>query len=180
MMWYVQDQQACFLTVFCTLWGTLWYLQWIWRKRHGEKFQGLVVLYPPSIKLRVTCVYVLLVVLVVIMCPSFQSGSLKTMLLTNGHWSILLARWRCLEWLIFNLVMWIMSQTIQQLQIIQNGIWFSLLGRKEDSSRMTWTIEKFMPSLPVYFGMVDIASYQGSWADLNLFLMFPCSCSWSH
>ena len=50
-----------------------------------RKFLGLVVLYPPSIKLRVTCVYVLLVVLVVTICPSFQSGSLKTMLLINRH-----------------------------------------------------------------------------------------------
>jgi hypothetical protein len=36
-----------------------------------------VVLYSPSIKLRVTCVYVLLVVLVVTICPSFQFGSFE-------------------------------------------------------------------------------------------------------
>jgi hypothetical protein len=33
---------------------------------------------------------------------------------------------------------------------------------KENSSRMTWTTEKFKPSLPVPFGMVDIPPYQGS------------------
>ena len=158
-MWYDQDQQVCFLTVVLTLWGTLWYLWWIWRERHGEKFLGLMVLYPPSIKLRVTCVYVLLVVLVVTICPSFQSGSLKTMLLINGHWSILSAHWRCLERLILNLVTWIMIQPTQRLQFTQIGIWFSLLGRKEQSSRMTWTEEKFMSSLLVSIDMVDVASY---------------------
>jgi hypothetical protein len=68
-----------------TLGGTLLHSLWIWREKHGGKFLGLVVLYPPSIKLRVTCVYVLLVVLVVTICPSFQSGSLKTVLLINRH-----------------------------------------------------------------------------------------------
>jgi hypothetical protein len=42
------------------------------------KLIGLVVFITPCIKLRVTCVYVLLMVL---MNPSFQSGSLKTMVL---------------------------------------------------------------------------------------------------
>jgi hypothetical protein len=101
-IWYVQNQQVCFLTVVCILWGTLWYLLWIWRESHGKKFLGLVVLYPPSIKLRVTCVYVLLVMLVVAICLSFQSRSLKTMVLINGHWSVLLAHWRCLERIISN------------------------------------------------------------------------------
>jgi hypothetical protein len=72
--------------VFCTLWGTqmgtLRYLMWIWRETYGGEFVGLVVLNPPSIKLRVTCVYVLLVLTI---GPSFQFGSLKTMILMNGH-----------------------------------------------------------------------------------------------
>ena len=63
---------------------TIVYLLWIWRKRYGGKFlTGHMVFYAPSIKLRVTCVNVLLVFVI---CPSFQSGSLKTMvLIINGH-----------------------------------------------------------------------------------------------
>jgi hypothetical protein len=61
---------------------TLRYLLWIWRKRHGGRFLGHVVLHPPSIKLNVTCVYVLFVVAIY---PNFQFGSLKTMVLINGH-----------------------------------------------------------------------------------------------
>jgi hypothetical protein len=62
--------------------GTLRYLLWIWRKTHGIKLIGLVVFNTPCIKLRVTCVYVLLLVP---MNPSFQFGSLKTMVLIIGH-----------------------------------------------------------------------------------------------
>jgi hypothetical protein len=62
--------------------GTLRYLLWIWRKTYGGEFVGLVVLNPPSIKLKVTCVYVLLVLTI---SPSFPPRSLKTMLLMNGH-----------------------------------------------------------------------------------------------
>jgi hypothetical protein len=43
---------------------------------------GLVVFNTPSIKLRVTCVYVLLLVP---MITSFQSRSLKTMVLIIEH-----------------------------------------------------------------------------------------------
>jgi hypothetical protein len=56
------------LHIMGTHMGTIRYLLWIWRERHRGKFIGLVVLYSPSIKLRVTCVYVLLVVAI---CPSF-------------------------------------------------------------------------------------------------------------
>ena len=49
---------------------------------HGGKLIGLVVFNTPCIKLRVTCMYVLLLVLAI---PSFQSRSLKTMVLINGH-----------------------------------------------------------------------------------------------
>ena len=50
-----------------------------WRKF----LTGRVVFHAPSIKLRVTCVNVLLVVTI---CPRFQSRSLKTMvLIINGH-----------------------------------------------------------------------------------------------
>jgi hypothetical protein len=62
--------------------ATLRYLLWIWREKRGEKLIGLVVFNTPCIKLRVTCVYVLLVVP---MIPSFQSRSLKTMVLIIGH-----------------------------------------------------------------------------------------------
>ena len=74
--------------IVCTILGfmrvTIVYLLWIWRERHGEKFlTGRVVFHAPSIKLRVTCVNVLLVVAI---CPSFQSRSLKTMvLIINGY-----------------------------------------------------------------------------------------------
>ena len=47
-----------------------------------RKFLGHVVLYPPSIKLRVTCVCVLFVVAI---CLSLTSRSLKTMVLIKGH-----------------------------------------------------------------------------------------------
>ena len=47
-----------------------------WRKF----LTGHVVFHAPSIKLRVTCVNVLLVVAI---CPSFQSGSLKTMVVVE-------------------------------------------------------------------------------------------------
>jgi hypothetical protein len=71
--------------VFYTLWGsqmgTLRYLLWIWRKTYGGEFIGLVVLNG-SIKLRVTCVYVLLVLTI---GPSFPPRSLNTMLLMNEH-----------------------------------------------------------------------------------------------
>ena len=81
----MRSSETVYLTVVCTLWGTreftLRYL-WIWRERHGGKFLARVVLHPPSINLRVTCVYVLFVVAI---CPNFQSGSLKTMVLINGH-----------------------------------------------------------------------------------------------
>jgi hypothetical protein len=78
----------CFLMVVCTILGstrvTVVYLLWIWRERHGEKFlTGHVVFHAPYIKLRVTCFNVLLVVAI---CPSFQYGSLKTIvLIINGH-----------------------------------------------------------------------------------------------
>ena len=72
--------------VVCTLWGTSGdvsrYLLWIWREKHGGKFLARVVLKVPSIKLMVTCVYVLFMVAI---CPSLTSGSLKTMVLINGH-----------------------------------------------------------------------------------------------
>ena len=52
--------------VIYKLWGTLGgnlrYLLWIWRETHGGKLIGLVVFNTPCIKLRVTCVYVLLLV----------------------------------------------------------------------------------------------------------------------
>jgi hypothetical protein len=72
------------------------HLLWIWRERHRGKFLiGRMVFHAPSIKLRVTCVNVLLVVAI---CPSFRSGSLKTMvLIMNVHWSILSACVSCLE-----------------------------------------------------------------------------------
>jgi hypothetical protein len=63
----------CFLTVVCTILGyarvIVIYLLWIWRERHGGKFlTGHVAFHTPYIKLRVTCVNVLLVVTI---CPSF-------------------------------------------------------------------------------------------------------------
>ena len=55
----LRDQKLCILMVVCTLWTTrsVTYLLWIWRERYEGKFLVRVVLYPPSIKLRVTCVY---------------------------------------------------------------------------------------------------------------------------
>ena len=47
-----------------------------------EKLIGLVVFTTPCIKLKVTCVYVLLMVP---MIPSFQFRSLKTMVLIIRH-----------------------------------------------------------------------------------------------
>ena len=85
---HFQNQQLCFLTVVCTILGStrvaVVYLLWIWRERHGGKFlTGRMFFHAPSIKLRVTCVNVLLVVAI---CLSFQSRSLKTMvLIINGH-----------------------------------------------------------------------------------------------
>ena len=58
--------------------GTLRYLLWIWSETHEGNLIGLVVFNTPCIKLRVTCVYVLLVVPMIL---SFQSESLKTMVL---------------------------------------------------------------------------------------------------
>jgi len=65
-----------FYTLWGTQMGTIRYLLWIWRETHGGEFVGLVVLNHPSIKLKVTWVYVLLMLAI---GPSFQSGSLKTM-----------------------------------------------------------------------------------------------------
>jgi hypothetical protein len=62
--------------------GTLRYLLWIWRETHGEKLKGLVIFDTPCIKLRVTCVYILLVVPMIL---NFQSRSLKTMVLIIGN-----------------------------------------------------------------------------------------------
>ena len=62
--------------------GTLRYFLWIWRETRGEKLIGLVVFNTPCIRLRVTCAYVLLLVP---MIPSFQYGSLKTMVLIIRH-----------------------------------------------------------------------------------------------
>ena len=62
--------------------GTLRYLLWIWSETHEGNLIGLVVFNTPCIKLRVTCVYVLLLVPII---PSFQSRSLKTMVLIIGH-----------------------------------------------------------------------------------------------
>jgi hypothetical protein len=89
-------------------------LLWIWRERHGGKFlTGHVVFHAPSIKLSVTCVNVLLVVVI---CPSFQSRSLKTMvLIINGYWSILLACVSCLERLRNKWVTLILSHATQRL-----------------------------------------------------------------
>ena len=82
----MRSSELCILTVVYTLWGTqgftLRYLLWIWRERHGGKFLGHVVLYPPSIELKVTCVYVLFMVAI---CPILKSRSLKTMVLINAH-----------------------------------------------------------------------------------------------
>ena len=86
--WTLSKSATVFLTVICTILGsvrvTVVYLLWIWRERHGGKFlAGRMVFHAPSIKLGVTCVNVLLVVAI---CPSFQSRSLKTMvLIINGH-----------------------------------------------------------------------------------------------
>ena len=42
------------------------------------------------------------------------------------------------------------------------------IGGKEPSSHITWTAEKFISSLPLPFGMVDVASCQrSSSADIN-------------
>jgi hypothetical protein len=71
---------SCLHIIGCSLILVVDMEQKTWRK-----ILDLVVLYPPSIKLKVTCVYVLLVVLLVTICPSFQSESLKTMLLINGY-----------------------------------------------------------------------------------------------
>jgi hypothetical protein len=129
LLWHFQDQQLCFFTVVCTLWDTrrksLRYLLWIGRERHGEKFLGHVGLHLPSIKLRVTCIYVLLVVAI---GPNFQSGSLKTMVLIYEYWSIRSTLWRCLGRLTLNLVTWMLMRAIQRLQFTQNGICLSLLG----------------------------------------------------
>jgi hypothetical protein len=43
--------------------------------RHGEKFLGHQVLQCPSMEIRFSCVYVLLIFSI---CLTFQSGSLKT------------------------------------------------------------------------------------------------------
>jgi hypothetical protein len=103
LMWHFIDHKVCFLSVVCTLWGTLggtlWYLLWIRRETHGGKLIGLVVFNTPCIKLRVTCVYILLLVPIIL---SFQSRSLKTVVLIIGHWSILSAHGSCLEGLILN------------------------------------------------------------------------------
>jgi hypothetical protein len=117
LMWHFTDHQVCFLTVVCTLWGTLggilWYLLWIWRKIYRGKLIGLVVFNTLSMKLRVTYVYVLLLVP---MIPSFQSRSLKTMVLIIEHWSIRSACKSYLEGLILDLVSWIVLTSTQWLQ----------------------------------------------------------------
>jgi hypothetical protein len=105
--------------------STLWNLLWIWRKTDGGKLIGLVVFDTSCIKLRVTCVYVLLLVP---MIASFQSRSLKTMVLIIGHWSIRSVRGSCLEGLILDLVAWIGLPSTQWLQFAQNGIWFFCWG----------------------------------------------------
>jgi hypothetical protein len=93
------DHQVCFLMVVCTLWGTLggtlWYLLWIRRKTHGGKLIGLLVFNTPCIKLRVTCVYVLLLVPIIL---SFQSRSLKAVVLIIGYWSIFST------WILFGMI----------------------------------------------------------------------------
>jgi hypothetical protein len=131
LMWHFIDHQVCFLTVVCTIWdslgSTLWYLLWIWRATYGGKLVGLVVFNTPCIKLRVTCVYVLLLVL---MIPSFQSRSLKAMLLIMRNWSIWSARGSCLEGLILDLVSWI---------VLMTTLWLHSSPRMEQSSHMAWT-----------------------------------------
>jgi hypothetical protein len=105
LMWHFTDNQVCFLMVVYTLWGTLgstlWYLLWIWRETHGGKLIGLMVFTTPCIKLRVTCVYVLLMVPIIL---SFQSGSSMTMVLIIEHWSIRSPCGSNLEGLILDLV----------------------------------------------------------------------------
>jgi len=51
-------------------------------ERHEGKFTGHVVMQSSSLKLRVSCVYVLLIFLIGM---SFQSEFLKTMVLVNEH-----------------------------------------------------------------------------------------------
>jgi hypothetical protein len=68
-------------TILGSVMVTTVYLLWIWRERHGGQILTGCI-HVPSFKIRVTCVNVLLVVAI---CPSFQSRSLKTMvLIING------------------------------------------------------------------------------------------------
>ena len=95
----------------------------------------------PSTEIRVSCVYVLLIFSI---CMTFQSGSLKTMVLINGYWSILSIFWRCLHRLTLNLVITHTTMLMSTTQrFTQNEICFSLLGLgwKMTSSYITWTTE---------------------------------------
>ena len=123
----------------------------------------------PSMKPRVSCVYVLLIFTLWL---SFQSRSLKTMVVIGGHWSIRWPCWRYLDRTILNLVMRFVMQSTEWLQFTLNGIWFSSFGRTEHCLHMTWTIEKFMSSLPGSSHILEVLRVF-IWTDLTTCLMFP-------
>jgi hypothetical protein len=179
LVWHFRDEKLCILMVVCRLWTTrsVTYLLWIYRERHGGKFLGHMVLYPLSIKLRVTCVYVLFMVTI---CLILKSRSLKTMVLINGHWSILSALCRCLQRLTLSLVTWMLLSTTQWF--IWNRVCFYLLGlgRKMTLSHITWTTEKFMSSLHITLRFWNMVSCHKSTQTLLSSLCSICSRSWSH
>jgi hypothetical protein len=145
----------------------------IWMERHGRKYRSHMVMKSPSMKPRVSCVYVLLIF---ILWLSFQSRTLKTMIVIDGHWSIWWPCWRYLDRTILNLVMRFAMRSTEWLQFTLNGIWFFLLGRTEHCLHMTWSTEKFMSSLHGSSAVLDLPRVYVS-TDLTIFLMVPCSCS---
>ena len=159
-------REVCFLIVLCT--------RLIWTERHGRKYRSHVVMQSPSMKPRVCCVYVLLIFTLWL---SFQSRSLKTMVVIDGHWSMWWPGWRYLDRTILNLVTRFVIESTEWLQFTLNGIWFSLLGRIEHCLHMTWTTEKFMSSLHGSSPVLDLLGVYVS-TDLTIFFIF--SCSWSH
>jgi hypothetical protein len=159
-----------------TCWSSPRQLLLIWRERHREKFIGQLVMQSLSMKLRVSCVYILLIVWIGM---SFQSGSLKTMVLVNGHWSIRWPHWSYLERRILKLVPRFVMRPTEWLSFIHNGIWFFLLGRTNHCLHMTWTAVEFMSSLSGPSAILEIPeNCYVLVADLTIFLIFPYS--WSH
>ena len=167
-------QEVCFLMVLCIGSSSPRLLLLIWTERHGQKYRSHVVMQSPSMKPRVSCVYVLWIFTLWL---SFQSESLKTMVVIDGHWSIRWPRCRYLDRTILNLVTRFVMRSTEWLQFTLNEIWFFLLGRTEHCLHMTWTTKKFMSSLHGSSVVLDLPGVYVS-TDLTIFLMFPYS--WSH